>query len=66
MQKFSSIQTLIECLVKDSNCLNDIYTETNGKKRKLSKSIIENIKKYLLNGFSVACEGKLNGFSEGK
>ena len=55
MQKFSSIQTLIECLVKDSNCLNDIYTETNGKKRKLSKSIIENIKKYLLNGFS---EGK--------
>ena len=47
MQKFSSFQELINSLVNNPNCLNDIYTETNGKKRKLSKAIIQNIKKYL-------------------
>jgi ERCC4-type nuclease len=47
MQKFSSFQELINSLVNNQDCLNDIYTETNGKKRKLSKAIIQNIKKYL-------------------
>ena len=48
MEKFSSIHHLMTSLIDDPNCLNDIYTETKGKKRKLSKTMIQNIIKYLL------------------
>ena len=48
MEKFSSIHHLITSLIDNPNCLNEIYTETNGKKRKLSKTMIQNIKKFLL------------------
>jgi ERCC4-type nuclease len=48
MQKFSSFHELMNRLENDPTCLDEIYTETNGKKRKISKSIIQNIKKYLL------------------
>jgi crossover junction endonuclease MUS81 len=46
MKKFSSFSKLIEELKMDPECLKDITTETNGKIRKISKSSIENIKKY--------------------
>jgi len=48
MKKFSSFQNLMKSLENQPNCLDDIYTETKGKKRKISKAVIENIKKYLL------------------
>jgi ERCC4-type nuclease len=46
MKKFSSFSKLIEELKMNPECLKDITTETNGKIRKISKSSIENIKKY--------------------
>lgn len=45
---FSSISKLIDKLREDPKYLETIYVENNGKKRKLSKTIIENIHKYLL------------------
>jgi len=48
MKKFSSFLNLLEELKIKPDCLNDITTETNGKIRKISKSSIENIKKYFL------------------
>jgi crossover junction endonuclease MUS81 len=48
MKKFSSFLNLLEELKIKPDCLNDITTETNGKIRKISKSSIENIKKFFL------------------
>ena len=53
MKKFPSFLELLEEVKKNPDCLNDITIETNGKHRKISKSIIENIKKYLLNSINV-------------
>ena len=48
MKEFKTINGLIKSLEKDSHCLNSIYMETNGKKRKISSQCIENIRNYLL------------------
>jgi crossover junction endonuclease MUS81 len=48
MKEFKTINGLIKSLEKDSHCLNNIYMETNDKKRKISSQCIENIRNYLL------------------
>ena len=48
MKEFKTINCLIKSLENDGHCLNNIYMETNGKKRKISSQCIENIKSYLL------------------
>lgn len=48
MKEFKTINGLIKSLEKDAHCLNKIYMETNGKKRKISSQCIENIRNYLL------------------
>ena len=48
MKKFSTFPKLMAALQENQNCLDDITTESNGKSRKISKSCIENIKKYFL------------------
>jgi len=47
MKKFSTFPKFMAELEKDLECMNDIKLETNGKSRKISKSSIENIIKYL-------------------
>jgi ERCC4-type nuclease len=48
MKEFKTINCLIKSLENDGHCLNNIYMDTNGKKRKISSQCIENIKSYLL------------------
>ena len=48
MKEFKTINGLIKSLEKNAHCLNNIYMETNGKKRKISSQCIENIRNYLL------------------
>ena len=48
MKEFKNINGLIKSLENDAHCLNNIYMETNGKKRKISSQCIENIRNYLL------------------
>jgi crossover junction endonuclease MUS81 len=48
MKEFKTINGLIKSLENDGHCLNNIYMETNGKKRKISSQCIENIKRYLV------------------
>lgn len=48
MKEFKTINGLIKSLENDGHCLNNIYMETNDKKRKISSQCIENIKRYLL------------------
>ena len=50
MKKFPSFLVLLQEIKINPNCLDDITIETNGKHRKISKAIIENIKKYLITG----------------
>jgi ERCC4-type nuclease len=47
MKNHSSFQDFLECLWTDPSFLDNIYIETQGKKRKLSKNIVSNIKQYL-------------------
>jgi len=47
MKKFSTFPKFIEELKNNPQCLEDIVTESNGKTRKISKSSIENIRKFL-------------------
>ena len=44
MKEFKTINGLIKSLEKDAHCLNNIYMETNGKKRTISSQCIENIR----------------------
>jgi len=48
MKEFKTINSLIKSLEKDAHCSNNIYMETNGKKRKISSQCIENIRNFLL------------------
>ena len=48
MKKFSTFPKLMSALQENPNCLDDVTTESNGKIRKISKSCIENIKKYFI------------------
>jgi len=49
MKRFSNFTHFMEELIKDSTCLENLTIESNGKIRKMSKSVVENIRKYLLN-----------------
>lgn len=48
MKRFSTFPKLMSEIQANPNCLDDITTENNGKSRKISKSCIENIKKYFI------------------
>ena len=48
MKQFSSFPEFIKEIQSNPECLNNIVCETKGKTRKISKSCVENIKKYLL------------------
>jgi crossover junction endonuclease MUS81 len=49
MKNFSSLSNLIEEMTKNEKCLENIqYTNTKGQQRKINKTCIENIQKYLL------------------
>jgi len=49
IDKFKHIHGLLTAIVQDTNCLNDVtYTNSKGQIRKINKTCIENIKKYLL------------------
>jgi ERCC4-type nuclease len=48
MKNFSSFPEFIKQIQNNPDCLNNIVCETKGKIRKISKSCVENIKKYLL------------------
>lgn len=48
MKKFNCFPHFIEELNKNPECINDLSYEKNGKQRKINKTSIENIKKYLL------------------
>jgi ERCC4-type nuclease len=48
MSNFKSFYNLIESLQKDPICLDNLTMVCNGKTRKISKKILENIKTYLL------------------
>lgn len=49
MKKFTTLSNLIKELEKNPNCLNDITTVTKtGQHRKISSTIIENLKKFLV------------------
>lgn len=48
MKQFNSFLHMIESIKEDPKCMDKITYETNGKSRKVSKTSIENIKKYLV------------------
>ena len=49
IDKFKHIHNLINAILQDVDCLNDVtYTNSKGQIRKINKTCIENIKKYLL------------------
>ena len=48
MKQYKSIKHLIECLQQDESCLNEIALICeNGQSRKISKTCIDNIKKFI-------------------
>jgi ERCC4-type nuclease len=49
MEKFNGFPHFIEELNKNPDCINELSYEKNGKLRKINKTSIENIKKYLSN-----------------
>jgi len=50
MKEFKNISGLIKSFENDAHCLNNIYIETNGKRRKISSACIENIRTFLVGG----------------
>ena len=49
LTKFATISNLIVELRKDPDCLNDVsYITSSGQKRKISKTCVENVKKFLV------------------
>jgi ERCC4-type nuclease len=54
MKEFSSISDFIERIKTDPQFLPTFYCESNGKKRKLNKNIIENIYKYLISNINIS------------
>ena len=50
MEQYNSIQNLIQCLQENEKCLDDLKIEgKDGKTRKVSKTAIQNVYKYLIN-----------------
>jgi Holliday junction resolvasome RuvABC DNA-binding subunit len=48
LSQFKTLPNLIQCIKNDELCLNNICTtDTNGKSRKISKTAIATIVKYL-------------------
>ena len=47
LAKYNTIYQLLQEVEKDSHCLDDIFIESNNKKRKIGKNVIESIQKYL-------------------
>ena len=48
MKHFNTFPKFIEELQKNSQCIENLTIESNGKFRKINKTSIENIRKYLL------------------
>ena len=48
MKRFNTFPILMEELQKNSQCLENMTIETNGKTRKINKTSLDNIRKYLL------------------
>jgi hypothetical protein len=49
MDKFKTIQNLIDCIKENQNCLDDItYNTSKDQKRKINKTSINNLKEYLV------------------
>jgi ERCC4-type nuclease len=49
MDKFKTIQNLIDCIRENQNCLDDItYNTSKDQKRKINKTSINNLKEYLV------------------
>ena len=48
MKEFKTFPHLIEELQKNSHCIENMTIETNGKTRKINKTSLDNIRKYLL------------------
>jgi ERCC4-type nuclease len=48
MQKFSSFSAFMDAIKENPACLDNMTYEHNGKPRKINKTIIENVKSYLL------------------
>ena len=48
MKHFNTFPNLIEELQKNAQCIENMTIETNGKTRKINKTSLENIRKYLL------------------
>lgn len=48
MKKFTNFPTLMDELKKNPNCLENFTCENSGKSRKISKSCIDSIRRYLL------------------
>jgi len=55
MKKFINFPTLMDELNKNPNCLDNFVCENNGKSRKISKSCIESIRRYLLHSVGEVC-----------
>jgi len=47
MEKFGTLYLLTDCLFKNPNCLENMKYSSNGKERKISKKVIENITQFL-------------------
>ena len=54
MKKFTNFPTLMDELNKNPNCLDNFTCENSGKSRKISKSCIESIRRYLLHNHTLA------------
>ena len=48
MEKFKTIKNMIEMYSKDTECLDDIMLKTKAGEKKLNKTVINNLKKYIL------------------
>lgn len=48
MKEFKTIANLITAVEKDPTCMDKLICETNGKARKISKAVVQNVKNYLL------------------
>jgi ERCC4-type nuclease len=48
MKEFKTIANLITAVEKDPTCMDKLICETNGKSRKISKAVVQNVKTFLL------------------
>lgn len=48
MKHFGTFPNMIQAIQNEPKCLDNIYIENNGKKRKINKNCIENIKRFLV------------------